>query len=95
MIHMMARITARPECAADLKRVLGDLVAPTRREAGCIGYDLFQNADHPVEFVTVERWRDAAAADAHMRTPHVSAAIGKAGPLLAAPPAIHRFTPVE
>jgi quinol monooxygenase YgiN len=70
---------------------LVNLVTPSRREAGCIGYELFRDQENPVEFVTIERWTDQAAADAHMVTPHVAEAIAKAGTLLAQPPLIHRY----
>ena len=94
-VRIMARITARADTAAMLRQILRDLVGPSRDEAGCVGYDLFQNQDNPVEFVTVEQWSDQAAADAHMSTPHVASAISKAGELLALPPLIHRFAPVD
>ncbi|MFD2271915.1 putative quinol monooxygenase [Undibacterium arcticum] len=68
---------------------------PTRREPGCVSYDLFQNNDDPLEFVTIEHWTDQAAADAHLTAPHVVAAIANAGDLLAQPPAIHRYTRIS
>ncbi len=90
-VRVMARITARPETADALRRILQDLVGPSRDEAGCLSYELFRNQDSSVEFVTVEQWVDQAAVDAHMATPHVALAISKAGELLALPPMIHRF----
>ena len=93
-VKIMARITARADTAALLREILRDLVGPSRGEAGCVSYELFQNQDNPVEFVTIEQWSDQAAADAHMGTPHVATAISRAGELLALPPLIHRFAPV-
>jgi len=90
-VRVMARITGRPETADSLRRILHDLMGPSRGEAGCLSYELFQNQDNPVEFVTLEQWANQAAADAHMTTPHVAMAISKAGDLLALPPLIHRF----
>jgi len=90
-VRIMARITARPETADALGRILQDLAAPSRGEAGCLAYELFRNQDSLVEFVTVEQWVDQAAADAHMTTPHVARAISQAGELLAQAPLIHRF----
>lgn len=95
MIKIMARITSRPDTADQLSEVLHALVAPTRREPGCIAYELFQNQDNPVEFVTVESWADQAAADAHLGTPHIAEAFAKAGVLLAGAPLIHRFIQVS
>ena len=95
MIRIMARITARSGCEDALEQVLRELALASRQESGCLGYELFRNVDDPHEFVTVERWIDQAAADAHMATPHVAAAIERAGELLAEAPRIHRFRLVE
>ncbi|MDE2299873.1 MAG: antibiotic biosynthesis monooxygenase [Burkholderiales bacterium] len=92
MIHVMARITFRPEFAAQARDILGTLVVATRREPGCLAYELFQRPDAPHVFQTVEQWTNAVAADAHMATAHVGAAIAAAGPMFAAPPEILTFS---
>ena len=92
MVIIIARISAKTETLAELRQILQALVAPSRAEAGCIRYELFQDDDDPRDFITVENWGDSVAADAHMSTPHVAAAIAKVGVLFAQPPLIHRFT---
>lgn len=94
MVRIMARITARTGGDRQLRAVLQGLLGPSRQEAGCVSYELFQNEDDPLEFVTVEQWSDQAAADAHLATQHVATAITLASGLLAQAPLIHRFTPV-
>lgn len=91
MIHVMARITVRHEFSAPARDVMSALVNATREEAGCLAYELFQRPDAPHVFQTVEQWTDQAAADAHMATPHVGAAIAAAGPMFVAPPEILAF----
>ncbi|MBN8450538.1 MAG: antibiotic biosynthesis monooxygenase [Candidatus Accumulibacter sp.] len=91
MIRIMARITARAGSEGDLQQVLQELPGPSCREEGCLGYELFLNEDDPREFVTVERWRDQAAADAHLNSAHVAAVIARASGLLAQAPLIYRF----
>ena len=53
-----------------------------------------ESAAAPGVFVTVERWTDQAALDAHMQTPHVAAAFAAAGDALAGDVAIHPLVPV-
>jgi quinol monooxygenase YgiN len=91
MVYVMARIVARPDAVDALKQVLIALVEPSRREPGCISYALYERADAPNEFQTVEQWARQADADAHMATAHVQAAVAAAKPLLAQPPAIHAY----
>jgi len=92
MIKIMARISSQSGAESSMRDILQDLVGPSRNEAGCQSYELFQDEENPLEFVTIEHWAEQAAADAHMATPHVAAAIAKAAPLLAQPPVIHRYT---
>ncbi len=92
MIHILARITAKPGSTEQVHAALLDLVSQTRREPGCKLYTLFQRDDEPTVFMTVEQWLDQASADAHMRTAHLAAAMAQAGPHLAAAPEIHRYT---
>lgn len=87
MWPVMAIIRAQDAHAETVGAALETLARASRQEAGCLRYDLFRSQDGAV-FLTQEVWVDEAAAQAHMRTPHVADAIGQAGPLLAAAPEI-------
>ena len=91
MIHILARITVKPESAGAAREVLTTLVNASRKEAGCIDYQLLQRADAPHVFQTVELWADQASVDAHMAAANVGAAIAAAGPMFTAPPEIVAF----
>ncbi|MFC5475765.1 putative quinol monooxygenase [Paraherbaspirillum soli] len=92
MVKIMARISSRADTSTLLKNILQELVVPSRNEAGCLGYELYQDDDNPLDFVTVELWMDQAAAEAHLASPHVMAALTKADDLLAQLPEIRRYT---
>lgn len=94
MVHVIARITALPASADLMRELLVELVAQTRKEAGCLHYELFQQDVAPNVFQTVERWADAAAVDAHMASPHVAAAIAKGSGHFGAAPEILRYTQI-
>jgi quinol monooxygenase YgiN len=70
MHHVLARITFKPEAAAEGKDLLLNLMSKSRAEAGCVSYDVYQQAEAPHIFQTVEQWKEKADADAHMATPH-------------------------
>ncbi len=82
-IQVVCRVTAQPGKAEALRPILQSLMAPTRREAGCLSYRLLQNRKNPDDFVFVEEWAGETAIGAHMTMPHVAEAITQAGPLLA------------
>lgn len=91
-IHIVARITAKPDRVAELRAVLEALLTPTRQEAGCRRYILLQNQQEPTDFTFVEEWVDAAAIDSHMKSAHLQQAFAQAAGLLAAPPDVQRYT---
>ncbi len=51
-------------------------VAPTRKEDGCIRYDLFVDLDDPTKFTFIEEWESREALDKHGKSDHI--AIGRA-----------------
>ena len=93
-MKVILRLTAKPDKADELKRILGQLVGPTRKEQGCISYEVFQNNADPCDFAFVEEWRDQAALDAHWASLHVQDALAKGVPLLAAPPDDRRYSKI-
>ncbi len=88
MIHILARITVKPDAASAARTVLMQLVEQSRQEPGCVSYELYQQHAAPHVFQTVERWLDQESADGHMKTPHVAAAIAAGAAMFAAPPGI-------
>ena len=88
MIHVLARITFKSDAAVSARTILMRLVEQSRPEPGCVSYELYQQRAAPHVFQTVEQWRDQDSADAHMKTPHLVAAIAAATPIFAAPPEI-------
>lgn len=56
----------------DLRHDLSALVEPSRREAGNIRYDLFEDQDEPGRFVFVEEWASVEARNTHHeQAPHI------------------------
>ncbi len=90
-LHVVARITARPDTVAQTRTLLQNLLEPTRRELGCLRYTLLHNHADPTDFTFVEEWADQAALDAHLASPHIQAALTEAANLLASPPDIRAY----
>ena len=93
-LQVVATIPAKPEAADAVREALTTLAEATRAEEGCRAYDLFESASAPGTFVTVERWTDQAALDAHMAQPHVAEAFAAADGALSGEVAIHPLQPV-
>lgn len=82
-LRVIAVLVAKPGKEDALRSVLTGLIAPTRKEKGCILYELLQNKEDPREFTFVEEWHDDAALEAHFATDHIKNALGKFPELLA------------
>jgi quinol monooxygenase YgiN len=52
------------------------VAGPTKREAGCLGYQAFQSVREQGEFYIHSRWRDKAAFELHAALPHTVRFIG-------------------
>jgi len=93
-LHVVATIPAKPEAVDAIREALQTMVTATRAEEGCLSYDLFESGAAPGTFVTVERWTEQAALDAHLQMPHVAEAFAAADGALAGEVAIHPLVPV-
>lgn len=82
---VVAIFAAKPGREADLRSALRAMVEPTRREAGCLNYDLHISNDEPGLLFFHETWATAEAHRAHLGTPHVRNLLVLAPDLLAAP----------
>ena len=70
-LTVVATFQARPGKEAALREVLISLIAPTRKEVGCLSYDLHALPEDPAKFLFHENWANKTALDAHMQTPQI------------------------
>jgi quinol monooxygenase YgiN len=80
-IIMTVLFKARPGKEAELRQALTDVLAPTRKEDGCLFYDLHLAADNPSRFLFHESWASDEHHQAHDRTPHIQALRARIGEL--------------
>jgi quinol monooxygenase YgiN len=81
-LSVIARFRAKPGRERELRSLLAELIAPTRKEAGCIRYELLVNEADPAELTFVEEWHDGDALNAHLATAHVQHAVSRCPDLL-------------
>lgn len=74
--------------AADVARKVYD------EEPGVLTYTLYKHPTEASTYVWIERYRDAAALDAHMATPSMAEAMQRLPEWLAAPPIVVRYAQV-
>jgi quinol monooxygenase YgiN len=87
-VTVFALVKAKPGMEETAKQELLALVGPTRKEEGCINYDLHQSPDHKGHFRFYENWTSKELLDRHLQSAHVKRFIAKVDQLLAEPPEI-------
>jgi quinol monooxygenase YgiN len=92
MLVVIATGKAKAGKERELVEVLMKFLAPTRREAGCIQYDLHVDKDDPASFAFYERWADEAVLEAHLKTPHITEGFAAMATLIADAPVIRKYT---
>ncbi|HXM93232.1 MAG TPA: putative quinol monooxygenase [Candidatus Dormibacteraeota bacterium] len=69
-VTLMVVLRAREGQEFLLEAELRALVTPTRKEEGCMRYDLYRAAAAPGAFLFHEVWASREAHGAHTKTPH-------------------------
>ena len=69
-LTLIATLRAKDGQHLLLEAELRALIGPTRKEEGCLQYDLHRGADHPGTFLFHEVWESREHHIAHTRTPH-------------------------
>lgn len=78
----------------ELIKVYEQLIAPTRKEDGCISYSLYQDESNPRLFALMEEWRDAEALNRHMQTEHFKTLVPKLNELTEVKYDMEKYTTV-
>ena len=82
---VVAKIRAKAGLEDKVRSELLSLITPTRKESGCINYDLHQSQEDKGLFLFYENWVSRQDLDDHLKTPHLQAFLGKSEELLAEP----------
>ncbi len=73
-LTVVAFVETSAEKAEALKEVCLGLIDPSRKDKGCISYNLYQDKSNPGKFTFIEQWESQELLDAHLQTPHLAAA---------------------
>ena len=72
-VTVVARMKAKRKYTDRVKQELAGLIGPTRREPGCLTYDLYQNVDDRSLFLFHEIWESQAALEEHSKSERLKA----------------------
>lgn len=81
-LTVVAKITAKKDSVAIVKSELLKMIEPTRKEHGCIEYNLHQDNEDPSVFIFYETWDSLACLESHMNTEHFKNYVNAVGSLI-------------
>ncbi len=87
-LTVVAHVKAKPGNETQVRQELLSLVAPSRKDSGCLNYDLHQALDNPALFLFHENWTSEAHLERHLQKPDLQAVLTRLGQLVAEPPQI-------
>ena len=86
MVSVIAKLPVQEAQVETAVAAIRDFMAVVAKEEGTLFYTLNRDPKNPGTLVFIERYRDKAALDAHMASPHFQAFFAKGMQLLAGPP---------
>ena len=92
LLSVVAELVAKPGNEDEVRRHLIGFVEPTRKEEGCVQYDLHESKEEPGRFFFYENWTSDELLQKHLASPHISAFREVSGDLLAQPPRIVKLS---
>ncbi|MCD8138763.1 MAG: antibiotic biosynthesis monooxygenase [Planctomycetaceae bacterium] len=73
MVIVTAKVTASPGRRDEFVALAQDCIAATRREDGCISYELYASTENPDDLLYFERWASQEAVERHGTSAHMAA----------------------
>jgi quinol monooxygenase YgiN len=90
-VKVVVKVTAHSDTIEKVRAIVLELAAQSRKEKGCLSYEVLQNKLEPEVFVLYEEWASDANLNAHNQTPHFHAAVSQAQSLLGKPLEVGRY----
>ena len=73
MIVVTSKFKAKPGMRNKILELARPCVDATRKEKGCLRYELFVSSEDDVTLQFIEEWTEPDALRAHMKSPHLAA----------------------
>ena len=93
-VRVVVKVVARHETIAEITTIVLKLAAQSRKETGCVSYEVLQDTSNAEIFFLIEEWTSGAALDAHNKTAHFHEAVSKSQPFLGKPLEVGRFVAI-
>ncbi|MDD2542661.1 MAG: putative quinol monooxygenase [Desulfuromonadaceae bacterium] len=91
---VVAKVIAKKDSIDAVKTELLKLIEPTRKEDGCIEYNLHQDNENSAIFVFCEIWESRACLEKHMNSEHFKNYVNAVSTMIEEK-VVHKMTRIE
>lgn len=81
MVKVVAKNFFPADKLEEVLKLYSELVEETRKEEGCIAYDLYQDEQDAGALTFIEEWKSRQALEEHMKSEHFTRLVPAAGKL--------------
>lgn len=75
MVKVIAKFLVKEEKVEEFLKLASVLVEESRKEEGCVSYNLLQDVSNPQTLIMVEEWESAKILKTHMASAHFTSII--------------------
>jgi quinol monooxygenase YgiN len=93
-LYLIAEIFPHPEKLSEARVAFAELIAATKKEPGCMLYDLV-TGDNTDTWLMIEKWESRQAWDSHMLEPHVAHITAIEAEITRMPTKLNFYDPLE
>lgn len=79
MIKVIAKGLFQENAVQQVIALYQELIAETRKEQGCLSYELYQDIDNPCILTMLETWENKTCLDAHSASAHFKRIVPEIG----------------
>ncbi len=94
-INVVAVLKAKEGREADVVAAFEPVLEASRKDKGCIRYDLFSAEGAPGTLVMLETWESQEDLNEHMKSPALAAGFGSVGDAFDGAPQLYMLKPVN
>lgn len=94
MIRVVASFNLKPEATEQALELAKELVAETRKEDGCVQYDVAQSTETPTDVVVLEAWESKEALDVHSASAHFARIVPQLAEMCVVPPVVSSYVQI-
>lgn len=90
---MIVSLEIKEGMADKFEAAMAKAIKPTRKEKGCVTYDLSRDTKTPTQYLLYERWQNLSTLEAHLESQHITTLLKELADLLAKPPELRVLVP--